>query len=234
MNVDPDPTTDDLPWAAPACPSRNVSDAIRRECTRDLCKKRGMPAGRRLMLSMLISAGVFGVLYYLALDRNEPAGAMRSAMYGAAGWGIVQAAVLFVGLARPPGKRVSRTWRLVIAIGVPVLFLAWLTYNDTSRLPIASFLHGSPAAHAIGCGLHSLLFGAIAAGGMLLVWRGTDPLTPGLSGALAGLAGGLAGAAAIGVACPAGEAWHLWVAHGFTVVAMAGLGFFAGRRWLAP
>jgi MYXO-CTERM domain-containing protein len=69
---------------------------------------------------------------------------------------------------------------------------------------------------------------------MLVVWRGTDPLTPGLSGALAGVAGGLAGACGIGCACAATETWHLWISHGLMVALLGGVGWLVGRRWLAP
>ncbi|HEY4160205.1 MAG TPA: NrsF family protein, partial [Polyangiaceae bacterium] len=82
--------------------------------------------------------------------------------------------------------------------------------------------------------LVSLFFGATVSAGVLLAFRGTDPLTPRLSGALAGLVGGLGGALAMGIACPSHEAWHLWFAHGLVVVVLGLFGFVVGRRILAP
>lgn len=228
---------DDLPWHSLQAPTpcSEVSAKIKTECTRGLCQKRGMTATKRAVLSLALSGGVLAFLLYVALSRSEqPDGALRAALFGAAGWAIVQAAVLFVGLATPPGKRVSRTARLAIAVAVPVLFLAYLAFAAQHRLPVGEFLSHGHAGYAVGCGLHALLFSAIAAGGTLFVWRGTDPLTPGLSGALAGLVGGLGGAAAIGVACPSGETWHLWIGHGAIVIALMVGGWLFGRRWMAP
>jgi hypothetical protein len=78
------------------------------------------------------------------------------------------------------------------------------------------------------------MLGAIVSGGVLFLWRGTDPLTPTVSGALAGLTGGLGSALALGVACPSHEAWHVGVSHGLVVVAMVGFGALVGRRLLSP
>lgn len=225
----------DLPWPGePAPPRPEVTQAIHEQCTRDLSCKRTLSAGRRVLLSLALSAFVVGLLVYLSYGRQRPEGAFRAALLGAVGWGIVQAAVLFVGLARPPGKRVSRRVRLLIAVTVPIAFLGYLAFEGTSWLPLATFVHTHAADSAMTCGLHALLFGAIVSGGTLLIWRRTDPLSPGLSGALAGLVGGLAGAVAIGVACPRSETWHLWVGHGLTVVALVFFGWAAGRRLLAP
>jgi len=225
----------ELPWPGePAPPRPEVTRAIHDECTRDLCRKHGLSPARRLFMTLAMSAFVVGLLVYLTYGRQRPEGALRAALLGAVGWGIVQAFVLFVGLARPPGKRVSRRVRLLIAVAVPVAFLAYLAFEGTRWLPLGTFVHTHAAGKAMTCGLHALLFGAIVSAGTLLIWRRTDPLSPGLSGALAGLVGGLAGAVAIGVACPSGETWHLWVGHGLTVVALIFLGWAVGRRLLAP
>jgi hypothetical protein len=222
------------PWPEPPAPPPELSASIKKQCTGNLKARRGLSAAQRVALSVVFSALVVGMLTYLSAGSERPDGALRAALFGAAGWGLVQAAVLGVGLAQPPGKRVARHWRLAVAVGVPVLFLAYLALAASTRLPLGEFFHGHHAGGAVGCGLHALLFGAIAAGGTLFVWRGTDPLTPGLSGALAGLVGGLAGSVAIGVACPSGETWHLWIGHGVAVLLLAFAGWLVGRRWLAP
>jgi hypothetical protein len=223
----------DLPWRAPPQPRTQVSDSIRKQCTEGLCKHRGMSATTRLVLSLALSGGVFLLLWFLGHAQTRPEGAVRAALFGAAGWALVQGVVLFVGLARPPGRRISRSSRLTLAVAVPIAFIAYLAFASEERLPLGQFVsHGG--AWAVGCGLHALLFSAIAAGGTLFVWRGTDPLTPGLSGALAGLFGGLGGAAAIGVACRSDETWHLWLAHGVTIAVLMIAGWLVGRRWLAP
>jgi hypothetical protein len=68
----------------------------------------------------------------------------------------------------------------------------------------------------------------------MLLWRRTDPLTPGISGALLGLVGGMGSALGMGVACPSHETWHLCVSHGVVVASLVVLGAAAGRRVLAP
>ncbi|MBE7484421.1 MAG: DUF1109 family protein [Polyangiaceae bacterium] len=228
----PDESFPDLEWRDAPAPRAEVSAAIKQTCTKELDKARGLGAWQRAMLSVLASGVVVAALLAMGLAQDDHDGALRTAMFGAAGWGIVHLAVLVVGLVRPPGKRGSRELRWALALGLPLAFFAYLTLSASSTLPFDRFVRED--THAPVCGLFTLLFGAAAAGSTLLVWRRTDPLTPGLSGALAGLCGGLAGAAGIGMACPTHEAWHLWLAHGTTVLVFVAAGWAVGRKWLAP
>jgi len=223
----------DLPWPKPEAPREEVSAAIRSACTKNLCPMKGMSAGTRLSLCLALSSFVAVVGYWFGVRHHRSELGLRTGVYGALGWAIVQAAVLFVGFT-PARGRGSRSLRLALAVTVPVLFLAYLTYSAWSYVPFAQFSHGARADHAWSCGLVALTFGAVVSGGVLLAWRGTDPLTPRLSGALAGLIGGIGGALAVGIGCPSHEAWHLWISHGVIVVALAVMGFAAGRRLLAP
>lgn len=222
----------ELEWRDPPAPRAEVSAAIKATCSRDLDKGRGLRVWQRALLSVLASGAVVAALLALGLARDPNDSALRPALFGAAGWGVVHFAVLVVGLVRPPGKRGSRQARWALALGLPLVFFVYLTLSAHSTLPFDRFLHED--SHAPTCGLFTLLFGAAAAGGTLLVWRRTDPLTPGLSGALAGLCGGLAGATGIGMACPTHEAWHLWLAHGTTVLVFVAVGWLVGRKWLTP
>ncbi len=224
----------DLPWPEAPQPPEKLSDKIRSECTDDLKPNRGLSAGRRLTLSVGLAVLVLGVMIGLALRGERPPETLRAALFGAAGWAVVMAAVLAVGLASPPGRRLARGLRLALAVGVPVAFMAYLALAASVRLPLGEFFTAGHAGGAVGCGLHALLFGGIVGGGTLFVWRGTDPFNPGLSGALSGLAAGLIGAVTIGVTCPSGETWHLWLGHGAAVIALALAGVLAGRRWLSP
>ncbi|HEX6272417.1 MAG TPA: NrsF family protein [Polyangiaceae bacterium] len=219
---------------APVEPPKAVSDAICRHCTKSLHPGRGASAEKRVLLSLLISGGLTGLLIGFGVVRGSAGATLSSALYGAAGWALIQAFVLVVGLARPPGRKPARAVRLVMAVVVPILFLGYLALTASGRLPFETFSQGATASHAVGCGLVSLFLGALVSGGVLLLWRGTDPLTPGLSGALVGLVGGLGGAVAIGIACPSHEAWHLGFSHGLGVVALVFLGGAVGRRLLCP
>jgi hypothetical protein len=225
---------DDLPWPKPEAPSKQCSAAIERTCTKDLHASRGLSGGARMALCLALSSTVVGFLYWLAQRADRSELGLRTGLYGALGWGAVQAAVLFAGLARPPGARGSCALRFALALLLPVAFLCYLAFDAWSFVPFAEFAHGARAEHAFHCGLVSLFVGATVSAGVLLAFRGTDPLTPRLSGALAGLVGGLGGALAMGIACPSHEAWHLWFAHGLVVVALGFFGFAVGRRILAP
>lgn len=228
----PNESLPELEWRDPPAPGAEVSAAIRKACTRDLDKGRGLSAMQRSLLSVVVSGGVVAALVGLFLPKARDSETLRATLLAAAGWGVVHLAVLLAGLARPPGKRGSRELRWAIALGLPLVFFGYLALAAHSTLPFARFLQED--THAPTCGLFTMMFGAAAAGGTLLVWRRTDPLTPGLSGALAGLCGGLAAAAGIGVACPSQEAWHLWLAHGSTVVIFVAVGWVVGRKWLTP
>jgi hypothetical protein len=224
----------ELPWRTPAEPPKAVSDAICKHCTKSLHSGRGASAHKRVMLSLLVSGGVTGLLIGVSVLGGSAGATLTSALYGAVGWAIIQAFVLFFGLARPPGRKPARAVRLVIAVVVPILFLGYLATTASAKLSFEAFSQGAPASHAVGCGLVSLFLGALVSGGVLLLWRGTDPLTPGVSGALVGLVGGLGGAVAIGIACPSHEAWHLGFSHGLGVIALVFLGGAVGRRLLCP
>jgi hypothetical protein len=225
----------DLPWREPATPRPEVSQAIRQHCTRDLCSKRGLSPRSRVGVSLLVCATVIGSLLFLTRHHVRPPGALRAAIFGVVGWVLVQGLVLAVGLGAPPGRRITRTLRMAIAISVPLAFLFYLWHAAGYSLPVSKFVsEGQHAKWAAGCGFVTFLFGAAASACLMLIWRRTDPITPRLSGAFAGLVGGLTGAVAAGCACPSQEGWHLWLAHGLTVVALVCAGGLFGRRWLAP
>ncbi|MEO8903366.1 MAG: NrsF family protein [Polyangiaceae bacterium] len=230
----PDPLAD-LPWPKPECPREEVSAAIRSACTKNLCPAQRMSAAMRLTLCVVASSFVAALGYWFGVRHGRSELGIRMGVYGAAGWAVVQAAVLFVGFGGPRrGRLPTRTLRLALVVGVPLLFLAYLTCSAWTYVPFDQFSHGARASHAIRCGSVALFFGALVSGGVLLAWRGTDPLTPRLSGALAGLIGGVGGAMAVGIGCPSHEAWHLWMSHGVVILALAGVGFAVGRRALAP
>lgn len=140
-------------------------------------------------------------------------------------------AVLGLGVARPPGKRVRWQARLLVALLVPLSFFAYLALGANETLPVGRALGNEGT---VGCGLFTLLASAIVSLGIMLPWRRTDPVSPRLTGALLGLGGGLVAAIAMGVVCPCREGWHLWLAHGASLVSVALIGAWVGRRWLAP
>jgi hypothetical protein len=225
----------DLPWpGAPVTPSQACSEAIRGTCTKGLCKKRGISATGRALVTLGLSVLLLGYYTWYAITDNRPSGVVRTALFGAMGWLGAQALLVFVTLVRPPGKRGSRALRLGLVVGVPLLFVGYLALVSTEQFALAKFATGQPAGHALGCGLVALFLGALVAGGAMVAWRGTDPYSPGLSGALIGVVGGIASGAGMTVACPSHEAFHACFAHGLVVFALAVAGFGLGRRLLPP
>jgi len=205
----PDPLAD-LPWPKPEAPGEAVSAKICGACTKNLCAQRGLSAVSRLALCLAVSGVVASFGYWFGLRHHRSELGLRRGLLG------------------------SRGLRVALAVLLPVLFLGYLSYAAWSYVPFEQFSHGARASHALSCGLIALGFGAIVGGSVLLVWRGTDPVTPRLSGTLAGFVGGVGGALAVGIGCPSHEAWHLWTAHGLIVLALGLMGFAAGRRLLSP
>ncbi len=206
-------------------PSAELGARIRTECTKDLQPARGLSPLARVGISLV---AMLAVCAFVLLKR--PSGATSSVLLGIAGWVVVMVGVLLAG-ASP--KRLPRQLRLAIAVLVPVAFFGSLALFSSEWLPLGAFM--TEHAHAAaGCSQQAMLFGALTSGIMLFTWRGTDPFSPALTGSLLGLGGGVAGALAIGVACPSGETWHLWLGHGIGVVLFAAVGSLIGRRWLAP
>jgi hypothetical protein len=129
----------------------------------------------------------------------------------------------------------TRSIQWAIAAVVPLSFLAYLTFQHSSVVPLSVFF--SDATHlrnVEACALVAFTSGALATTSVLLVWKRTDPFNPSISGAVLGLVGGLAGALSVGLVCPHDEGWHLWLGHGLSVIVMLALGAGVGRRLLSP
>jgi hypothetical protein len=213
-------------------PSATCNQRIHKTCTKDLQACQAMSARHRSFISLAILL-VVGVAL-LSLTHHGLSGVTAAALWGALGWAIAQTAILFWGLARRQGGSSTRV-RLGLTVLVPVLFFGYLTLIRTSTPPLSEFMaRPENTGHALHCGLFSFVVGAIAAGGILFLWRKTDPFTPRLSGSLAGLIGGLAAATPIGLVCPGTDCWHLWLAHGLSLVLLVGMGAMLGKRWLSP
>jgi hypothetical protein len=229
------PSLDDVVWPGQAAPSEAVGAAIHKICTADLqpAKIRSIP--NRIVRSIALSGGLFGVLLALGWRLHPPRRAVAVALAGALVWGIAQASVIVVGLGHAPGKRVHRWVRWAVVFAVPLAFFVHLTLASDVTLTVRDFITSPHSLRrTVVCGVHALIFGLLAIIALFALWKRSDPFSPRLSGAVTGLAGGLVGAVALDMTCPHLEAWHLWVGHGLTLVALVAAGWYAGRRWLAP
>jgi hypothetical protein len=226
---------DSLPWTEPAAPPPRLEHAILHACADGLKPGRPASAARRAVWSILASGAMFVALLAVGWSRHPPKAAVTTALLGAVAWGVAQGLVLWVGLARPPGRRFTRSLRWGVVLLVLGAFLGYLTIAATSMLSPHDFVEVPRSLHATAvCALHALIFGLLATVALIAIWSRTDPFSPGLSGAVAGLGGGLVGAVALDMTCASREAWHLWLGHGLTLVVIVAVAWLAGRRWLSP
>lgn len=226
---------DNLAWPSPAPPSAEVSESIRRACTEQLAPCRVLNLRKRVLVSIGTSTVLFALLLTVGWLRHPPRTAVVEALFGAFLWGLVQAAVLCVGLGRPPGRRCACWIRKATVFIVLSLFVAHLTLTSTSLLPFNEFFTVPRSLRStVVCGIHSILFGGLAVTALFAIWRRTDPFRPRLTGAMMGLAGGLVGAVALDMTCTCYEAWHLWLGHGISLLLIVVGGWFAGGKWLSP
>jgi len=221
---------DSLEFQRDVQPREAVSAHIRHACTKNLTPARSVSRRSRLLLTALVAFAGLLALLAAGLHDHHDLGS-ENALYGTLGWACVLLVVLGLGVARPPGKRVRWQARLLVALLVPLSFLGYLAFEASETLPMDRALGNEGT---VGCGVYTLLTSAVVSLGIMLPWRRTDPVSPGLTGALLGLGGGLVAAIAIGVVCPCREGWHLWLAHGASLVTVVLIGAWVGRRWLAP
>jgi hypothetical protein len=231
MSSDLEPL-EDLPFAEDKLPAPSTTALIRLECTRKLQRQRMLSGGWRFLITLALAlAGVLVIAVTRGGELAPLEPLLSSALYGALGWAAVLLAVFALGILRPPGTRATGWIRVSVAVLVPATFLIYLAFLASDRLPIQEALGSSSI---MACGVHTLLASAGVALGVMLPWRRTDPFNPGLTGALLALGGALAASIAMGVVCPSREGWHLWLAHGLTLISIVLVGAWIGRRWLAP
>ncbi|HEX5098322.1 MAG TPA: NrsF family protein [Polyangiaceae bacterium] len=230
---EPDPL-DSLPWPGPKPPSTSCSQKIHQACIKDLSPKECTSARRRAALTLLIPVFTVGAFSLLAMWRGVEESVIRAGLLGALGWSVVLGLTLLVGLASPPGRRPRAALRWAIAVAVPAFFFLFLANTAWSLDSFATFTDHAHVQHTLRCGGVCFVVGAAMSSGVMLLWRGTDPLTPGLSGALLGLVGGMGSALGMGIFCPSHETWHVCVSHGVVLASLAVLGGAAGRRLLLP
>lgn len=218
----------------PSPPRAEVSRAICHRCTSTLAPQRGLSSRSRLIASLALAATLVLLFFEIGRQHHPLHWASPRVVLGSFAWALVQVVILWVGAATPPGRRLSAGVRLVIAVLTPVAFVAYFGFLASEWASFAEFCHGERAAHAIGCGRVGISLSALVTGSVFLLWRRTDPLTPGLTGALLGVVGSVAAGLALAAGCSSHEGWHVCVAHGLGTLAFSALGFALGRRWLSP
>jgi len=115
-----------------------------------------------------------------------------------------------------------------LTIAVYVVFLG-LSTHFSNQLLSDDWLE-----RAIHCDLHGSARSLLGFGLLFLIWRRTDPFTPGLSGGFLGAVAGCLGVYGTTLGCGSEEGFHLLFAHALVISLFTGLGFVLGPRWLAP
>ncbi|MEZ4441776.1 MAG: NrsF family protein [Polyangiaceae bacterium] len=211
-------------------PSEATRDAIRRAVTADLRPVEILSVRRRMIY--VLAAGVMCAL--LAVVSFGAAGihGMSRQVVGVAVAGVVAllAALAIGGSFTPRGHALlgSSTRGLVVA----TLIVGWTIYLFSGMTDEA--LASAFAGPAIGCWLRSLGAGILGGGVFMFIWRGTDPWTPRLSGALIGACAGTIASAGVGIPCPSVHGGHLLIGHWLAVPVLALLGALVARRVLEP
>lgn len=224
MTTDPLDRISELAARVPD-PSPRVLEALCLEVRADPQPKRSHTALFRLSLSMAALVFVFCALTFRALP-FEPKGMAYTALSFGIGWG----GLVLLG-ALPHGRLWDRSGRTLLLWTAAGVSLAWLAMQATH---FSGHFASIEAAATARCALHAFIKGTLCALALLFVWRRTDPFSPGLSGALLGLVGGLGGTLSVGLLCPNEEGFHLTLGHGLAALAVCGIGFFIGRKWLTP
>lgn len=211
-----------------AAPPQELGKRIVSECTRDLAPARGLSRGLRWAITLTGAAAVCSVLLSARLASGAHwSDALPVMLIWAAG--LAMASVLL--LLRPPGRRPSLySCIAVVVVGV----LAFFVYVGSLGDEASSLLVALTTRTTWNCGLYAGATGSVTVLLLMLAWRRTDPMSPGLTGAFLGLCGGVAAGLAAATVCPIHEAWHLYLGHGVALaLTVAGAGW-VGRRWLAP
>ncbi len=123
--------------------------------------------------------------------------------------------------------------RALLSLMIVGAFVA-LLLPAADFLSLGEFFSGGHLSGVLGCASHAMLTATVCTGLLLLTWRGTDPFTPGITGALLGAMGGLLATLGGGLACPSVEGIHLILGHGLMVLISTMLGALGGRKWLCP
>ena len=142
--------------------------------------------------------------------------------------------LLLGSLAPGPGARPRLEVRRMVVAALSMAALTVVGIEADHFLSGSEFFIKAQLTGATACATHGLFTGLLCGGGLMFLWRGTDPFTPRLTGALVGSMGGITGLLSVGVACPSIEGLHLLFGHAAVVLSLSLLGAAMGRRWLAP
>ncbi len=192
---------------------------------------------KKLPLSRLQRVGLSMVALFVGLALSAATAlidAPQPLILTAAAFSLSAAGLMLAG-AIPGAARLDQpARRVVLALLILTTFTA-LALHAEDFLSWTEFIQGDGGVHAATCAGHSLATGVMASSALMFLWRRTDPFSPGLTGAILGFIGGALGTLSVGFLCDHGsEGIHLTMSHGLSALLLAGLGYWAGQKWLSP
>jgi hypothetical protein len=210
-------------------PRDAVLEALVAEVHQDSQKRRSLSRLQRVALS----AGALTL--GLALTTASAFFATpRAAILAAAALSLSVGGLLLAGVVPGQTRALGLSLRKVLVGLLSVAAFTALGLKAETFVSWAEFAAPDSMHRATACATHSLLSGVVGSTALLFLWRRTDPFSPGVTGSLLGLLGGAVGTTSVSLVCGSAEGLHLTLAHGLSLVVLAAVGVFVGRKWLTP
>lgn len=149
------------------------------------------------------------------------------------GWIAAASTAAVVGVARGRSMLGRSTRTLVMLIvALPVALLAWKIGVTVPFGP--EMLAAWPGRPGFRCLRLSLAMAAPLLLALVVIRRRSDPVHPGVTGAVLGITAGVAAGALVDLWCPIAHLPHVLLGHILPLVVAALVGAWAGRRLLPP
>ncbi|HHH10782.1 MAG TPA: DUF1109 domain-containing protein [Sorangium sp.] len=224
--IDPlDPLDDPLRYQ----PHEATRLALRHAIVADLQPTKARSLASRGLAVALV--GVFAVAVAVASfgvgGLTRAATAMPLALGSGAIVAAAAASMFGFGPSSDGSFRKKRQWLLALALLSGWSFMLWFIHDPATR-------HSVLTPTGAACALRGAMSSLLATGGLLWIWRRTDPWTPHLSGAVLGTTAGVLAAAGISMGCGGNHAGHLLWGHWLLVPLSAIVGTLVAPRILRP
>lgn len=182
----------------------------------------------------------FGISIAIALAIFAEAGGVRTSgrpgllVVGTSiGWIVAASAAAAFGVARGRSMVGRSTASLVIlVIALPIVLLAWKIGVTMPFGP--EMMAGQPGRWGYRCLGLSLAMAAPLLIAFVVMRRRTDPVHPGIAGAVLGITAGVAAGTFVDLWCPIAYVPHVLLGHLLPLLVVALIGGVIGRRLLPP
>jgi hypothetical protein len=214
-----------------ALPSEEVKARVLRAIESTPAPTRRVESRRSTLL--VGTAVVIGLVIYVGWGGVRMTGRPVSLVVGTClGAGAIAAIALFTAIGR--GRSMvgrSRAVLVLVSSCSPLALLLWKIYWS-ARYPNA--LDPWPSRVGFRCLALSLALGILPLTAVLFTRRGTDPAHPGLAGVGIAVGLGVGVATLVDTWCPVAFVPHLLVGHILPMAILGLIGFWLGKKVLAP